>query len=226
MGDDKDWQKQLLGAALMAAARTAIQYVTNPETRDETVNEVKSRLADVDYTAAARAVSDVIDRLAETSKEALNEAIDSIRLNAADAVEAAAEKAQEQLGAPRKRRRGRLFLGIMLGMALGFVLLNEDRRNRLMDKLTGASGPVDSSQWSTIASNAQEKAGTAAAAATETAPQAVEAAHEVASKAEESAQQVASEAVDQAQATAGKAKEETKKGKAAGNAKKDDEPES
>ena len=108
MGDDREWQKQLVSAALMAAARTAIQYITNPDSREETVSDVKSKLAEVDYSAAARAVSDVIDRLAETAKTALNEAIDAIRENAEDAVEAAAEKAQEQLGTPKKRGRGGL----------------------------------------------------------------------------------------------------------------------
>lgn len=147
MGDDKDWQKQLLSTALMAAVRTAIDYATNPDARDETVNDVKARLAEVDYSAAARAVSGAIDQLAESSKSALNQAIDSIRANAEDAVEAAAEKAQEQLGARKKRGRGKLFFGILVGIVLGFVILNEDRRNQLMDKLTGANGPIDTSAW-------------------------------------------------------------------------------
>jgi len=174
MGDDKDWQKQLMTAALMAATRTAVQYITNPNSRDETMSDVKSRLADVDYGAAAKAVSDVIDRVAEGAKAALNEAIDSIRENAEEAVEAAAEKAQEQLGVSKKRGKGRMFFGILLGIALGFVLLNEDRRNQLMDKVTGAGGPIDSSQWSTMASNAKSAATNVASTAADTASDAAE----------------------------------------------------
>lgn len=159
MGDDKDWQKQLMTAALMAAARTAVQYITNPNSRDEAVEDVKSKLAEVDYSSAAKAVSEVIDRVADSAKSALNEAIDSIRENAEDAVEMAAEKAQEQLaGQGRKRGKGRMMFGILLGIALGFVLLNEDRRNQLMDKVTGASGPIDGSQWSTVASATKPEA--------------------------------------------------------------------
>ena len=152
MGDDREWQKQLMSAALMAAAKTAVQYITNPGSRDEAMNDVKSKLAEVDYPSAARAVSEVIDRVAESAKAALNEAIDSLRENAEDAVELAAEKAQEQLGPSPRRGKGRMFFGILLGIALGFVLLNEDRRNQLMDKLTGASGPIDGGQWQTMAS--------------------------------------------------------------------------
>lgn len=156
MGDERDWQKQLMTAALMAAARTAVQYVTNPNGREEAMHDVKSRLAEVDYGAAGRAVSEIIDRVAESAKSALNEAIDSIRENAEEAVEAAAERAQEQLGSPRKRGKGRMLFGVLLGIALGFILLNEDRRNQLMDKVTGASGPIDASEWSTVAASQPE----------------------------------------------------------------------
>jgi hypothetical protein len=150
MGDDKEWQRQLLSAALTAGMRTLLEYIRNPDSRDETVSDMKAKLAEVDYTQAAKAVSDVIDRLADSSKLAVSSAIDNIRANAEDAVEAAAEKAQEQLGSNKKSGRGRLLFGILLGIALGFVLLNEDRRNQIMDKLTGASGPIDSSQWETV----------------------------------------------------------------------------
>ncbi|HEV3310978.1 MAG TPA: hypothetical protein VG815_10730 [Chloroflexota bacterium] len=212
MGDDREWQKQLLNAALMAAARSAIQYITHPDSRDEAVDTVKSRLAEVDYSAAGRAVSDVIDRIAESGKAALNEAIDSIRENAEVAVEAAAEKAQEQLGsAPKKRGKGKLFFGILLGVVLGFVLLNEDRRNQLMDRMTGATGPVDSSQWSTVASNSQT---TPSAAVESPAP--------VSSPPEASAP--ASAADDQATQAVAKPKAESKKAKAGDDGKKDDSP--
>ncbi|GEM_PF-6584773 len=154
MGDDKEWQRQLLGAALMAAAKTAVDYVTNPESRDETASQVRSKLAEVDYNAAAKALSRAIDQLAEQSKTAVNEAIDSIRQGAEEAVEAAAERAEEQLGR-KKRGRGRLFFGMLVGLALGFVLLNEDRRNQVMDMLTGASGNVDSGSWDNFSSTAQ-----------------------------------------------------------------------
>lgn len=203
MGDDKDWQKQLMTAALMAAARTAVQYVTNPNSRDEAVEDVKSRLAEVDYSSAAKAVSVVIDRVAESAKAALNEAIDSIRENAEDAVEAAAEKAQEQLGSPRKRGKGRMFFGILLGIALGFVLLNEERRNMVMDKLTGASGPIDGSQWSTVATNVQSTASHAVEKATEVASNAAQAAAGVAHSASAAAESV-SDAADSAANTADK----------------------
>ena len=225
MGDDKEWQKQLMNAALMAAVRTAIQYITNPDSREETVSDVKSKLAEVDYTAAARAVSDVIDRLADSSKSALNEAIDSIRENAEDAVEAAAEKAQEQLGTPKKRGRGRLFFGILLGIGLGFVLLNEDRRNQLLDKVTGASGPIDSSQWSTVTSDAETSDGQGSqfketvARAQETASQAKTAVQETAAQAKSSAHAVADEAAKQATETVETAKDEAKKVKASAEAK-------
>jgi hypothetical protein len=151
MGDEKDWQKQLMTAALAAATKAAMQYITNPEARDGAMDDVKAKLAEVDYGSAAKAVSEVIDRMADGAKSAVADAIDSLRENAEVAVEAAAEKAQEKVGVPaRKRGRGRMFLGILLGIALGFILLNEERRNMLMDKVSGASGPSDAGLWSTV----------------------------------------------------------------------------
>lgn len=203
MADEKDWQQQLLGAAVMAAARTGVEYLTNPDVRDDTVKDVRTRLADVDYNAAARALSKAIDQLAEGSKAAVNEAIDALRSNAEEAVEAAAEKAQEQLGAGKKKGKSRLFLGVLLGLVAGFILLNEDRRNQLMDKLTGASGPIDTTQWSSISSTVQQ-----------TGSQAVEAVKETASQVQNSSQAVADEASKQASATSSTAKAEAKKVKA------------
>lgn len=206
MGDDREWQKQLANAALTAAVRTGLQFLTNPGSRDETVNDVKSKLAEVDYTAAAKAVSDAIDRLAENSKAALSEAIDNIRANAEEAVEAAAEKAQEQLGTTKKRGRGRLLFGILLGIGLGFILLNEDRRNQIMDKLTGASGPIDSSQWDTVSTSAQNVTNQATAAVQNVAAEATTAVKDTATQAQESAQSVADTTKKSASDTANTAK--------------------
>ena len=68
---------------------------------------------------------------------------------------AAAQKAEEQSGSPQRKKhgRGKLFWGVVLGAVIGFFLLNEDRRNQLMDRFTGGSGPVDGSQWTTVASS-------------------------------------------------------------------------
>jgi hypothetical protein len=223
MGAEKDWQKQLVNAAVMAAARTAIQYITNPNSRDEAVEDVRSRLAEVDYSAVGRAVSIGIDRLADNAKVALNEAIDSIRENAEEAVAAAAERAQDQLGSKRKHGRGRLFFGILLGIGLGFILLNEDRRNQLIDRVTGASGPIDSSQWSTVTSNSRPATAESPvpAPAPVTAPESVSA-PEPTKPSPSPASQALDETQSQPTEAVPAAKEESKKSKASGEGKKDE----
>jgi hypothetical protein len=160
VGESKDWQNQLLGTALMAAARTAVEYVTNPDAREETAKDVRERLSEVDYGAVAKALSRAIDQFADNSKKAVNEAIDSLRANAEDAVEAAAERAQEQLG-QKRRGRGRLFFGLMLGIGIAYLIFNEERRNQLMDKVSGATGstsPSSSSNWTSSTSSYQPPA--------------------------------------------------------------------
>ncbi|HZT96702.1 MAG TPA: hypothetical protein VFB34_07675 [Chloroflexota bacterium] len=173
MSDENEWRRQLLGAVLAAAARTAVEYATNPKARDESVEEMKSKLADIDYNALAKVLSRSIDQMASAAKAALNEAIDNIQDTAEEAVEAAAEKAQSQLGSKKRGGKGKLFLGLLLGVVAGFFLLNEDRRNQLMDKLTGASGPIDNTQiWTPPAPSSPPPASSASTppASTSTAP--------------------------------------------------------
>lgn len=149
MSNKDEWQRQLLGAALFAMARTAVEYLTNPGAREETANDVRARLAEVDYDAVGRTVTRVMDQLASAGKSAINEAIDSWHASADQAVEAAAGRAQEQLGKRRGGGKFKLFLGFLIGAALAYALLNEDRRNQIMDRITGASGPVQTQSWNT-----------------------------------------------------------------------------
>jgi hypothetical protein len=142
--NEKDWLRQLLDAALIAGTRTAVEYLTNPKAREQTMHDVLARLSEVDYDAAAHTITRGIDQLAVAAKDAINRAIDSLRQSADEAVEAAAERAQEQLGQRKGSGKVKLLFAILAGVGLGFVLLSEDRRNQLMDWLTGASGPVQS----------------------------------------------------------------------------------
>ncbi len=213
MSQEKDWQRQLVGAVLAAAARTAVEYATNPNARDETVDEMKSKLAKVDYGALAKVLSRAIDQLSLATKNALNEAIDNIQSSAEEAVEAAAEKAQEQLGSSKRRGKGKLFVGIMLGAVAGFFLLNEDRRNQIMDKLTGASGPIDSTEtWTPpTPSTFRSSASTAKEESASVANQAASSTEKVTQQATESVKAVTEEASKQASNTAKIASDETKK---------------
>ncbi len=114
MARTNEWQAQLLSAALSAAVKAATEYATDPAARDRAVNDVRTKLAQVDYNAVAKTLSRAIDQAAAQAKNTLNEAIDTLQANAEDAVEMAAERAKEQLGVKKKGGKGKLFFGLLI----------------------------------------------------------------------------------------------------------------
>jgi hypothetical protein len=159
MDNDGNFYRQLLAIALAAAAKAAVDYVINPASKEEAVGQVRDAFQSIDYDAVAKAITRYIDATAESSKGRLSEAIDTLRDRSVDAVDEAKNRAETSVG-KKKGSRGRRFLfGIILGAILGYFMLDEQRRDELLDRLTGASGPIETSFQSTAATvtnNAQQ----------------------------------------------------------------------
>lgn len=158
-----NWYRQLLALVLVSAARGAVEYITNPGSREEAGNQMREALAAIDYDAAAKAIVNAIDTVAEGSKGRLNETIDQLRDVSVDKIDDAKAKAQKQLG-QKKSRRGRFVVGLLFGGLIAYFFLDEQRRDDLLDRLTGASGPIEQStqsMYNQAASAAQDTANTA-----------------------------------------------------------------
>ena len=141
MDTDQTWYRQLLGVILLSAAKAAAEYIADPNAKDEAVKQVRSQLQSIDTDSIANAVTQAIDALASSSKERLNDTIDTLRESAADAVSETKSRADERLG-KKKSHRGRFVFGILLGAVIAYFLFDEQRRDDLLDRLTGASGPI------------------------------------------------------------------------------------
>jgi hypothetical protein len=183
MDTDSNWYRQLLALVLLSASKAAVEFITNPGSREDAGNQVRDAFKQIDYEAVAKAVTHVIDDLAESSKGRLSETIDTLRDSGVEAVEAAQERAEKQLGQPKKKRRKLRFLfGLVVGGLIAYFIFDEQRRDDLLDKLTGASGPIQppASSWTTQVQNTAQQAGSAA-------QQAADAAADAASQATEKA---------------------------------------
>src|SRR4051794_30082733 len=97
MDGDQNWYRQLAALMLLSASRAAVEFITNPSSRDEAGDQLKSAFAQIDYDAAANAITRAIDNLASSSKGALNETIDTLRDRGVDAVDTAKEAAEQRL---------------------------------------------------------------------------------------------------------------------------------
>ena len=95
-----------------------------------------------------------------------------------DAVTTAQERAEERLGQKKKGRKGRFLIGLLLGGLIAYFFFDEQRRDDLLDRLTGASGPIEpvtsytqqaSQSVQTYAQQATDSAKQAASTATEAA---------------------------------------------------------
>jgi tetrahydromethanopterin S-methyltransferase subunit G len=147
MGDNQNWYRQLLALLLLSASKAAVEYITNPGSRDDAARQLREAFQQIDYDAAAKALTRAIDDAASTSKETLDAAIDTLRDRGVDVVSEAKDRAEKQVGR-KGGGRGRLFFGLVIGAVIAYFLFDEQRRDDLLDRLTGASGPIEQSMSS------------------------------------------------------------------------------
>lgn len=142
MNSDQNWYRQLLALILLSTSKAAVEFLTNPGSRQNATDQLKGAFQDIDYNALAGALTTAIDNMANESKDKLNEAIDQIRDTGVQAVEEYKGKAEKQLGAKKSGGKMKWFFAVALGGLLAYFLLDEQRRDDLMDNLTGSSGPI------------------------------------------------------------------------------------
>lgn len=194
MDTDSNWYRQLLALVLLSASKAAVEFITNPGSREDAGNQVRDAFKQIDYEAVAKAVTRVIDDLAESSKGRLSETIDTLRDSSVDAVEAAQERAEKQLGQPkRKGRKMRFLFGLIVGGLIAYFIFDEQRRDELLDRLTGASGPIQPPPPSTWTTQVQNTAQQASSAVQQAADKASDAAQQTAEKAGDTASDKTSE---------------------------------
>lgn len=142
MNTDQNWYRQLLALILLSASKTAVEYITNPGSREVATGQLRAAFQDIDYEALANAMTKAIDSMALESKGKLNEAIDNLRDQGISAVDEAKNRAQEAAG---KKKGGKLkfFFALLIGGVVAYFVFNPQRRDELMDRLTGASGPIE-----------------------------------------------------------------------------------
>jgi hypothetical protein len=142
MGDNQNWYRQLLALVLLSASKAAVEYITNPGSREEATKQLREAFAQIDYDAVAKALTRAIDDAASTSKDRIDEAIDTLRDRGVDAVGDAKTKAEKQL-AGKRSRKGRFIFGLLIGAVIAYFMFDQQRRDMLLDRLTGASGPIE-----------------------------------------------------------------------------------
>jgi hypothetical protein len=154
MENEANWYRQLGALVLLSASRAAVEFLTNPGARADAQSQLKGAFRDIDYDAVAKAISRAIDDLADTGKSTVSDSIDSLREKGHDAVDQAKSVAEERL-ADKKRGGGKLRLLFLLaiGGAVAYFLFDEQRRDDLLDRLTGASGPIQQTNYSTFQSS-------------------------------------------------------------------------
>jgi hypothetical protein len=145
MGENQNWYRQLLALIMLSAAKAGVEYLTNPNSRNEAGQQLRDAFQQIDYDAAARALTKAIDDAAATSKEKLDTAIDTLRDRGVDAVDEAKTRAEKQAGKGGGGGKFRFIVGLAIGAVIAYFLLNEQRRDDLLDRLTGASGPIEQS---------------------------------------------------------------------------------
>jgi hypothetical protein len=186
MDNDETWYRQLLALVLLSVSRAAVEFITNPSSKEDASKQLRGAFESIDYDAAAKAVTGVIDTLASSSKTRLSGTIDTLRDKSVDAVDEAKTRAEKQLAPKRGGRKGRLVLGLLLGGLIAYFLLDEQRRDDLIDRLTGASGPIQqatSSVYQQAASGAQQAAGSTPDSVRDSAQRAADATQQMADQA-------------------------------------------
>jgi len=143
LDDKQTWYRQLLALVLLSASRAAVEFITKPESREEAGNQLQDAFAQIDFDAAAQAVTQAIDTLASSSKGRLNDTIDTLRDKSFDVVDEAKSRAEDKL-APSKKgsKKLRFLIGLIVGGIIAYFILDEQRRDDLLDRLTGAGGPI------------------------------------------------------------------------------------
>jgi hypothetical protein len=147
LDNDQNWYRQLAALVLLSASRAAVDYINNPISREDAQKQLREQFANIDFDAAAKAVTRTIDGLASNSKGRLNETIDVIRDRSVDAVDEAKSKAEKQLAPKKGGRKMRFLFAAVLGGIIAYFILDEQRRDDLLDRLTGASGPIQQSAY-------------------------------------------------------------------------------
>lgn len=186
MGDNQNWYRQLLALLLLSASKAAVEYITNPGSRDDAAKQLREAFQQIDYDSAAKALTRAIDDAASTSKEKLDTAIDSLRDRGVDVVGEAKDRAEKQAG-KKNGGKGRLFLGLIIGAVIAYFLFDEQRRDEILDRLTGASGPIEqnmSTMSQQVTSTAQQTASEAASTSQDVTQQAEQVAQEADRKSE------------------------------------------
>ena len=173
MNNEQNWYRQLFALVLLSGARAAVEFITNPGSREDATDKLRSAFQEIDYDALARAVTSAIDDFFSSIKVRLSDTIDTLRDRSVDAVDEAKNRAEKQVG---KKGGGklRLLFALSLGGIIAYFLLDEQRRDDLLDRLTGASGPIQSSSQSVYqqaASTAESATNRPADTTTNTAPE-------------------------------------------------------
>jgi hypothetical protein len=146
MDSDQNWYRQLAALVLLSASRAAVEFITNPGSREDAGKQLKQAFAQIDYDALARAFTRQIDVIASTSKDRLSDTIDTLRDSSVDAVAQASNRAQKAAGRKKGGRKVRFLFGLFIGGLIAYFLLDEQRRDDLLDRMTGASGPIQTTQ--------------------------------------------------------------------------------
>jgi hypothetical protein len=186
MGDNQNWYRQLLALLLLSASKAGVEYITNHGSRDDAAKQLREAFQQIDYDAAAKALTRAIDDAANTSKGKLDTAIDQLRDVGVEAVGEAKVRAEKQVG-KKGGGKGRLFFGLLIGAIVAYFLFDEQRRDDLLDRLTGASGPIEQSVQTMsqpVTNQAQQAADQAAAQSQDVAQQAEQVAKEAEQKSE------------------------------------------
>jgi len=185
MGEDQTWTRQLLALMLLSASKAAVEFITNPTSREDATDQLRGAFAEIDYDTLAKAVTRAIDDAADTGKQTLSGAIDTIRDRSVDVVGEAKTRAEKQLGKKKKGRKMRFFLGLVIGGLIAYFLLDEQKRDDMLDKLTGASGPIQQ----TVQDTASQAQSTANQAVNKAADTVTETAQKATAKAQKEAEQ-------------------------------------
>lgn len=192
MGDNQNWYRQLLALLLLSASKAAVDYITNPGGREDASRQLREAFQQIDYDAAAQALTRAIDEAASTSKERLDTAIDTLRDRGVEAVDEAKARAEKQAGKKRGGGRLRFLIGLTIGAVIAYFLIDEQRRDELLDRLTGASGPIEQSTQQMaqqVTSSAQQAVNRAQQSANAAQGAAGQAAQDVTQQAEQVAKQ-------------------------------------
>lgn len=153
MENDQNWYRQLAALVLLSASRAAVEYITNPSARVDAANQLKDAFREIDYDGMARAITRAIDDLADNSKTALSGSIDTLRDKGHDAVDEAKTRAEKQLAQKRRGGKGRFLFALALGAVIAYFVFDEQRRDDLLDRLTGASGPIQQNNYTPFQSS-------------------------------------------------------------------------